>query len=137
MRGNALRSFFALGSFFAGDSGTISARTSPNRVTRTGFRVLRTCSRTAEHLTLNTEKSISFIEVYILTMRKKVSKVTKDQSRREGSYERAMRKALARKPFLESDGRYPSREEIYDRGRARRAGMENLGFASMHGLHDH
>ena len=32
-------------------------------------------------------------------------------------YQRAMRRALARKPFLKSAGRYLSREEIHDRGR--------------------
>ena len=31
-------------------------------------------------------------------------------------YEEAMRRALARKPFLKSDGDYPSREEVYQRG---------------------
>jgi hypothetical protein len=30
-------------------------------------------------------------------------------------YERAMRRALARKPFLHGDGRYLTREEVHDR----------------------
>jgi hypothetical protein len=34
-------------------------------------------------------------------------------------YTRAMRRALARKPFLKSGGRYLSREEIHDRSRLR------------------
>ncbi len=34
-------------------------------------------------------------------------------------YQRAMRRALARKAFLKSDGRYLSREESHDRGRLR------------------
>jgi hypothetical protein len=34
-------------------------------------------------------------------------------------YERAMRQALARKPFLKSDGKYLSREEVHDRSRLR------------------
>ena len=34
-------------------------------------------------------------------------------------YQRAMRRALARKPFLKSDGRYLSREESHDRARLR------------------
>jgi hypothetical protein len=29
------------------------------------------------------------------------------------SYERSMRQALARKPFLNADGRYVSREEVH------------------------
>ncbi len=32
-------------------------------------------------------------------------------------YKKEMRRALARKPFLSSDGRYLSREEVYDRSR--------------------
>jgi hypothetical protein len=35
------------------------------------------------------------------------------------SYEQAMRRALARKPFPATDGKYPKREEIYDRARVR------------------
>lgn len=34
------------------------------------------------------------------------------------SYEKAMHRALARKPFLKSDGQYLSREEIHRRGGA-------------------
>ena len=34
-------------------------------------------------------------------------------------YQRAMRRALARKPFLKSDGRYLSREEAHDRSSLR------------------
>ena len=34
-------------------------------------------------------------------------------------YQRAMRRALARKPFLKTDGRYLSREEAHDRSRLR------------------
>ena len=35
------------------------------------------------------------------------------------SYEQAMRRALARQPFPATDGKYPKREEIYDRARVR------------------
>ena len=35
------------------------------------------------------------------------------------NYKRAMRRALARKPFLKTDGRYLSRDEVHDRGRLR------------------
>ncbi len=35
------------------------------------------------------------------------------------SYEQSMRRALARKPFPATDGKYPKREEIYDRARVR------------------
>jgi hypothetical protein len=42
-----------------------------------------------------------------------------ERMREEDSYEKAMRRALARKPFPKSDGRYPTREKIYDRARFR------------------
>lgn len=35
------------------------------------------------------------------------------------SYEQAMRRALARKPFLKTDGKYLSREEVHERSRFR------------------
>jgi len=37
----------------------------------------------------------------------------------EGSYNRSMKSMLARKPFLKTDGKYPTREEIYSRARGR------------------
>jgi hypothetical protein len=52
-------------------------------------------------------------------MKKNVRKITKGQLPGEDSYERAMREALARKPFLKTDGRYLSREEVHDRARLR------------------
>jgi hypothetical protein len=60
------RSLFAPGSFFAADSGTISARGLPKWISRIGWRVLRTCSRIAEHFNLNSEKPISFIQAIFL-----------------------------------------------------------------------
>ncbi|MGO9085376.1 MAG: hypothetical protein ACLQBK_09135 [Candidatus Sulfotelmatobacter sp.] len=42
-----------------------------------------------------------------------------ERMREEDSYEKAMRRALARKPFLKTDGRYLSREEVHDRSRFR------------------
>ncbi|MFZ1138624.1 MAG: hypothetical protein ABR881_14825 [Candidatus Sulfotelmatobacter sp.] len=41
----------------------------------------------------------------------------KERMTSEGGYERAMRRALGRKPFLRSDGRYMTREETHDRAR--------------------
>jgi hypothetical protein len=37
----------------------------------------------------------------------------------QDAYERAMKRALARKPFLNTDGRYLSRDEVHDRDRFR------------------
>jgi hypothetical protein len=38
----------------------------------------------------------------------------------EDEYQLAMRRALARKPFLKTDGRYLSRQEVHDRANLRR-----------------
>jgi hypothetical protein len=43
----------------------------------------------------------------------------KEQRNQKKDYERAMREALAREPFLSSDGSYLTREEAHDRGRLR------------------
>lgn len=43
----------------------------------------------------------------------------KERMTEEQSYERAMKYALSRKPFLNTDGRYISREEAHDRSRLR------------------
>lgn len=45
--------------------------------------------------------------------------ILKDRMIEKDRYERAMRRALARKPFLHTDGRYLSREEVHDRSRLR------------------
>jgi hypothetical protein len=46
--------------------------------------------------------------------------ILKKRMQENGSYERAMRQALAREPFLKTDGKYLSREELHDRSRFRR-----------------
>ncbi len=45
--------------------------------------------------------------------------ILKERMRETDEYDRAMRQALARKPFLKTDGRYLSREEVHDRSRFR------------------
>ncbi|MFI5116549.1 MAG: hypothetical protein ACHP8B_07600 [Terriglobales bacterium] len=37
----------------------------------------------------------------------------------DASYKRSMRQSLARKPFLKTDGRYISREEVHSRSSQR------------------
>jgi hypothetical protein len=46
--------------------------------------------------------------------------ILKERMKEKDSYDAAMRRALARKPFLKTDGRYLSREEVHDRSRLRR-----------------
>jgi hypothetical protein len=43
----------------------------------------------------------------------------KERMTAQDAYESAMRGALGRKPFLHSDGRYLTREEVHDRARLR------------------
>ncbi len=45
--------------------------------------------------------------------------ILKERMLEKDRYERAMRRALTRKPFLKTDGRYLSREEVHDRARLR------------------
>lgn len=45
--------------------------------------------------------------------------ILEEHMREEDGYERAMRRALGRKPFLKVSGRYLSREEAHDRARLR------------------
>jgi hypothetical protein len=46
--------------------------------------------------------------------------ILKERMKEKDSYDAAMRRALARKPFLKTDGRYLSREEVHDRSSLRR-----------------
>jgi hypothetical protein len=48
-----------------------------------------------------------------------LGELLKQRMLEEDGYETAMRRSLARKPFLKSDGRYLTREEAHDRSRVR------------------
>jgi hypothetical protein len=48
-----------------------------------------------------------------------LGEILKERMLEKDSYERAMRRSLATKPFLKTDGRYLSREEAHDRARLR------------------
>jgi hypothetical protein len=48
-----------------------------------------------------------------------LGELLKERMLSNDSYEKAMRRALGRKPFLRSDGRYLTREEAHDRSRRR------------------
>jgi hypothetical protein len=45
--------------------------------------------------------------------------ILKERMLQRDGYERAMRRALSRKPFLNTDGRYLSREKSHDRDHLR------------------
>jgi len=44
-----------------------------------------------------------------------LGRILKERMQEEDAYGAAMRRALARKPFLRTNGRYLSREEVHDR----------------------
>ena len=48
-----------------------------------------------------------------------LGRILKERMSGQDGYQRAMRRALARKPFPKSNGRYLSREEAHDRARLR------------------
>jgi len=48
-----------------------------------------------------------------------LGELSRERMLEKGAYKSAMRRALARKPFLKTDGHYLSREEAHDRGRLR------------------
>jgi hypothetical protein len=48
-----------------------------------------------------------------------LSQILKERMLEKDGYEGAMRRALARKPFLKTDGQYLSREQVHDRTRVR------------------
>ena len=53
-----------------------------------------------------------------------LGELLKERMAAEDNYKRAMRRALGRKPFLHSEGRYLTREEAHDRTRLRRSSHE-------------
>jgi hypothetical protein len=48
-----------------------------------------------------------------------LAEILKERMMQKNNYEAAKRRALARKPFLKTDGRYLSREQAHDRERLR------------------
>jgi len=54
-----------------------------------------------------------------MSLSRLLGSILKQRMLESEGYQRAMRRALARKPFLNTDGRYLSREEVHDRARFR------------------
>ena len=54
-----------------------------------------------------------------LSVSRFLAALLKERMAAQDGYTAAMRRALARKPFLKTDGRYLSREEVHDRSRLR------------------
>ena len=50
-----------------------------------------------------------------MSMSRLLSGILTERMLEEDGYQSAMRRALARKPFLKTNGRYISREEVHDR----------------------
>jgi hypothetical protein len=72
------------------------------------------------NVTVTLEEEVArWARVYAARRDSSLSRVLADMLRErmgaEDNYETAMRRALARKPFLKTDARYPSRQELHDR----------------------
>jgi hypothetical protein len=70
------------------------------------------------NVTITLEKSIaSWARIEAARKDTSVSRllagILKERMREEDAYPAAMRRALARKPFLKTEGRYMSREEVH------------------------
>jgi hypothetical protein len=76
------------------------------------------------NITITLEETVArWVRIEAATQETSVSRflanLLKERMKVNDEYEAAMRRALARKPFLKSDGRYLSREEVHDRARFR------------------
>jgi hypothetical protein len=54
-----------------------------------------------------------------LSLSRFLAEILKERMLQAGEYAAAKRRALARKPYLNTDGRYLTREEVHDRARLR------------------
>ncbi|MBV9623128.1 MAG: hypothetical protein JOZ14_04020 [Acidobacteria bacterium] len=59
------------------------------------------------------------LEEHVARWSRLLADVLKDYMRQESGYDKAMRRALSREPFLKIDGHYLSREEVHERSRRR------------------
>ncbi len=85
------------------------------------IRVMRARLR---NITITLEESLArWVRIEAATQETSISRflanILKERMKDGDEYDAAMRRALARKPFLKSDGRYLSREEVHDRARLR------------------
>jgi hypothetical protein len=76
------------------------------------------------NITITLEESVArWARIEAATQETSVSRflanLLKERMKQSGEYEAAKQRALARKPFLKSDGRYLTREEVHDRARFR------------------
>jgi len=76
------------------------------------------------NITITLEESLArWVRIEAATQETSISRflanILKERMKDGDEYDAAMRRALARKPFLKSDGRYLSREEVHDRARLR------------------
>ena len=100
----------------AGESGTINLADDTESVLHY-FRVMKTRLR---NITITLEENVArWARLEAARADTSVSRllagILKDHMREKNGYESAMRRALAREAFLQTDGRYLSREETHDR----------------------
>lgn len=85
---------------------------------------LISCMRNLRNVTLTLEEEVArWARIEAANEDVSVSRfladILKQRMAAQEGYTKAMRRALARKPFLKTDGRYLSREEVHDRSRLR------------------
>lgn len=76
------------------------------------------------NITITLEESVArWARIEAATQETSVSRflanILRERMKQNDEYEAAKQRALSRKPFLKSDGRYLSREEVHDRSRLR------------------
>jgi hypothetical protein len=86
------------------------------------IRVMKT--RRLRNITITLEESVArWARIEAASQETSVSRflanILKERMREKDEYDAARRRALERKPFLKSDGRYLTREEVHDRARLR------------------
>ncbi len=85
---------------------------------------IRAMKTRLRNITITLEESVArWTRIQAATNEVSVSRflanLLKERMKQSDEYEAAKRRALARKPFLKTDGRYLSREEVHDRARFR------------------
>jgi hypothetical protein len=81
------------------------------------FRAMKTRLR---NITVTLEESLAHwtrVEAarHELSVSRFLARILEERKQGRNRYDTALKRALARKPFLKSDGKYASREEVHDR----------------------
>jgi hypothetical protein len=85
--------------------------------------VFLSTARRLRNVTVTLEEEVQWARIEAARRDTSVSRLLgallKERMAAQNDYEKAMRRALSRKPFLRGNGRYLTREEAHDRARLR------------------